>query len=306
MSGFDHEAVLYEGEEGFLTEMLPYVREGIEAGESVLVAVSKRKIGLMRDELGLDSDAVEFADMALVGANPARIIPVWRDFVDRHVAGGSAGRGIGEPVWDGRTPEEIVECQHHEWLLNVAFEDGPAWKLFCPYDVSALDPDVIAAARHSHRAVLAAGTQSSSDHYEPDLAGRPFIGPLSEVPADAFRLVFRTDGVSGVRRFVSEVGKRSGLGPASTADLALAATELATNTIQHGGGAGMLHVWRDRSSVHCQVTDNGTILDPLVGRIRPVAGQQGGRGLWLVNQLCDLVQIRAVPQGTVVRLSQRI
>ena len=306
MTGFDHEAVFYDGEEGFLAAMVPYAQEGVDRGESVLVAVSRRKIHLMREQLGADADAVEFADMAAVGTNPARIIPVWRQFVDRHVEGGNGGRGIGEPVWDGRSPEEIVECQHHECLLNTAFDDGPAWKLFCPYDVSALPADVVSAARHSHRAVMAAGEQSASDHYEPDLAGRPFTGPLSDPPADAYELEFARAGITGVRRFVSELSKRFGLGPASTADLGLAATEIANNSVQHGGGGGVLRVWADPSAVHCQVSDNGDILDPLVGRIRPVAGQLGGRGLWLANQLCDLVQIRAVPKGTVVRLSQRL
>ena len=70
MTGFDHEAVFYDGEEGFLAEMVPYVREGIDAGEAVLVAVSKRKIALMREQLGAEGDAVEFADMAAVGTNP--------------------------------------------------------------------------------------------------------------------------------------------------------------------------------------------------------------------------------------------
>ena len=304
MTGFDHEAVFYDGEEGFLAETVPYVLEGIDAGEAVLVAVSKRKIGLMREQLGALAGGVEFADMATVGANPARIIPIWREFVDRHVAGGTGGRGIGEPVWDGRSPEEIVECQHHECLLNAAFDGGPAWKLFCPYDVSALAPDVVEAARHSHRAVMAGGAQTPSDTYEPDLAGRPFTGPLNDPPAHAMMLEFALDGITMVRRFVSEVSKRAGLGPAASADMALAATELATNSIQHGGGRGVLHAWGDSRYVHCQIADKGSILDPLVGRIRPAPGQLGGRGLWMVNQLCDLVQIRAVPDGTIVRLSQ--
>ena len=36
-----------------------------------------------------------------------------------------------------------------------------------------------------------------------------------------------------------------------------------------------------------------------------VHGQPGGYGLWLANQLCDLVQIRSLPAGTAVRLHMR-
>jgi anti-sigma regulatory factor (Ser/Thr protein kinase) len=38
----------------------------------------------------------------------------------------------------------------------------------------------------------------------------------------------------------------------------------------------------------------------------PEPGQLGGRGLWLANQLCDLVQIRCSPAGATVRLRMRL
>jgi anti-sigma regulatory factor (Ser/Thr protein kinase) len=51
-----------------------------------------------------------------------------------------------------------------------------------------------------------------------------------------------------------------------------------------------------------EVEDEGLIEEPLVGRIRPDHTQLSGRGLWLANQLCDLVQIRSGMHGTTVRL----
>ena len=41
----------------------------------------------------------------------------------------------------------------------------------------------------------------------------------------------------------------------------------------------------------------GRILDPLIGRGKPPADRVGF-GLWLANQLCDLVQIRSFPTGS--------
>ena len=35
---------------------------------------------------------------------------------------------------------------------------------------------------------------------------------------------------------------------------------------------------------------------------QPVLDQPGGRGLWLANQLCDLVQVRTFELGNVVRI----
>jgi hypothetical protein len=147
---FRHEALLYAGEVDFLTGTLPFIREGVAAGEPVLVVVSAAKVGLLRSALGGDADRVAFADMADVGANPARIIPAWRDFVDALDGGGRSARGIGEPIWAGRTPDELVECQRHETLLNLAFTGVPAWWLLCPYDTSALGGQVLAEARRSH------------------------------------------------------------------------------------------------------------------------------------------------------------
>jgi MEDS: MEthanogen/methylotroph, DcmR Sensory domain len=79
---FSHEALFYAGGDEFVDRTAPFIREGLEADESVLVVVNADKIEMLRSELGASADAVRFADMAEIGQNPARIIPAWRDFVD--------------------------------------------------------------------------------------------------------------------------------------------------------------------------------------------------------------------------------
>src|SRR4029453_14786804 len=133
--------LLYAGEVDFLAGTLPFLREGVAADEPVLVVVSAARIGLLRSALGRDADRVAFADMADVGANPARIISAWRDFVAPSQPARGRARGIGEPIWAARTPAELVECQRHETLLNLSFAGVPAWWLLCPYDTTALGPE---------------------------------------------------------------------------------------------------------------------------------------------------------------------
>ena len=101
------------------------------------------KIEMLRVALGHDTDAVLFANMAEVGSNPARIIPAWHEFVSRHAGTGRRMRGIGEPIWKERSADELIECQRHESLLNVAFGRGEPWWLLCPYDTERLDAAVI-------------------------------------------------------------------------------------------------------------------------------------------------------------------
>jgi anti-sigma regulatory factor (Ser/Thr protein kinase) len=86
------------------------------------------------------------------------------------------------------------------------------------------------------------------------------------------------------------------------ADLVTATSELAANSVMHGGGSGTLRLWRENGTLLAEVEDRGRIEEPLVGRLRPGIAQEGGRGLWLANRLCDLVQIRSGERGTVVRL----
>jgi anti-sigma regulatory factor (Ser/Thr protein kinase) len=89
-------------------------------------------------------------------------------------------------------------------------------------------------------------------------------------------------------------------------DLVLAAHELATNSIRHGGGSGLLRTWRDGESLVVEINDSGTIGDPLVGRELGSEFSEGGRGVWMANQLCELVQVRSSAAGTVVRLHARL
>ena len=48
--------------------------------------------------------------------------------------------------------------------------------------------------------------------------------------------------------------------------------------------------------------DTGQLDDPMVGRRQPPPTGENGRGLWLANQLCDLVQVRSTADGVVVRV----
>jgi anti-sigma regulatory factor (Ser/Thr protein kinase) len=304
--GFRHEAMMYAGLDEFVAGLVPFLRDGIAAGEPTLVVVDRQKIERLRAELGEDAGQVIFADMAEVGSNPARIIPAWRDFVSQH-AGERAIRGVGEPIYPSRDAAELVECQLHESLLNLAFADTPDFWLICPYDTTALSPDVIEEAQHSHPHVVEGELAWTSTRYRGlETIAEPFGAPLPEPPEDARGVAFESGGIDDVRGAVEYNSFNAGMSVDRIEDLVLAVSEIASNSIRHGGGAGELSIWRERDALICEVRDAGMINEPLAGRQLPELGRDGGWGLWLVNQLCDLVQIRSFESGTVVRLHMRV
>ena len=298
---FCHEALLYSGQDGFLAGIVPFLRDAVAAEEPALVVVSSGKIDLLRAALGDDADAVAFADMDDVGRNPARMIPDWQAFVDRHGPGRRL-RGIGEPVWPGRRGPELTECVRHEALLNVAFDGQAAWSLLCPYDTSTLDPDVVEAARRTHPVVREGTDREPSDAYSGEAVLDLADGPLPEPPGRAEQLRFSAGPLDGVRRYVADHAARAGVGAEGTEELVLAVNEIATNSVRYGGGGGVLRVWQDPDGLVCEVRDAGRVTDPLIGCERPPTDAERGRGLWMVNQLCDLMQLRSFDSGTVVRL----
>jgi len=309
--GFAHLALLYAGIDDFVQGTAAFLRDGFEAGEPMLVAVSATKIDLLRDELCdemlAQPDLLRFVDMAALGLNPARIIPAWRAFVDTHAANATNGtrcRGIGEPVWAERTPAELVECQRHESLLNVAFDGDPPWNLLCPYDTTTLAEAVIDEARRSHPVIVTDDVAAASDHYRQVLALDDLFG--GELPAPSVKpdeLHFETGSLAHVRAFVALQGEIALLGSEVITNLVLAVNELAANSLRHAGGRGTVRIWCEPDLLVCEVVDDGRILEPLVGRVAPDRDQEGGRGLWMVNHLCDLVQVRSTPNGNVVRIS---
>jgi len=303
--GFRHEALLYAGEDEFVVKTGTFVRDGLEAGEEVLVVVGGRKIELLREHLGDDARHVLFADMARIGRNPAWIIAAWRDFVAARERSGRRLRGVGEPIDGSRDPDALVECQRHEALLNVAFAGSRSWWLVCPYDTSVLGPSVVSEALRTHPHVTNGGSHASELWVGLDACAARVEAPLPPAPGDALSLTFTRNELAAVRDRVAKRLWALGVDASTIRDLVLAVHELASNSVQHGGGSGTLRLWAEDRFVLAEVEDRGRIADPLAGRVRPAADGARGRGLWLATRLSDLLQIRTSGDGSVVRIRMR-
>jgi len=305
---FAHSAFVYHDDTEYAAVLAPFVREGLAVGEHVLVVAEPSRLAVLRSALGGDADRVEFGDMLELGRNPARIIPLWQQFLDRSVADGRGARGIGEPVHGGRCPHELSECVQHEALLNVAFDGGPGWSLVCPYRAGQVSTASIAAAHHTHPTMVSSAGWHACDDYGVDVRHPELLaGPtLPRPPGGAPAMCFGVDRLHDVRVTVHRLAAEHGIDARRAADLELAISEIATNSVLHGGGRGRLRWWVDDGALVCEVVDGGRVIDPLAGRRRPNPASIGGYGLWLANSICDLVQIRSSSTGTTVRAHMRL
>jgi anti-sigma regulatory factor (Ser/Thr protein kinase) len=301
MTAFVHEALFYRGTGEYLAGTVPFVQTGVDQGEPVLVAAPPGRVRLLSAALGDKAAGVRFVDMTSAGRNPGKIIPwVLNAFVDEYA--GCPVRIIGEPIWAGRSAEEYPACVQHEALINVAFAASPL-TILCPYDVAALPRDVLADAACTHPVLVDVAARRRSPAYsDPDEVLAAFNQPLVEPAPDTPALNFDAPGLPRVREFVARHGARAGLTRRRVGDLQLAANELATNAVTHGGGRGLLRVWRAGGRVVCEVRDRGRVLARLAGRLPPSPDSLSGRGLVLVNYVADLVRIHTGPGGTAVRL----
>ncbi len=246
--------------------------------------------------------------MTHLGRNPGRILAALQEFADRHA--GRSARIVGEPIWPGRSRAEVLEATRHEALINTAFAGRQA-TILCPYDVLGLPAAVVSDARRTHPTLLEDGKALLS----PDYADAASVcadcdDPLPEPEGGAPWLAYTHGQLSEVRAYAEAFARGTALSAARRGDLVLAVGEAAANSLAHGGGSGAIRLWSTAGAgagagagVVAEIRDGGHLADPLAGRRRPaLASAEGGRGLWMIHQLCDLVEIRASDCGFTLRL----
>jgi anti-sigma regulatory factor (Ser/Thr protein kinase) len=290
---------LYRGIPEYLNALTAFVDEGLQAGEPVMVALPGSKGDAVHDRVNFEGTF--FVDMAELGGNPGRIIPAVEEFLQQHP--GRPARFVGEPIWSGRRAAEIAEATRHEALINLALADSPVTVL-CPYDGDAVPAGALDCLWRTHPEVTDAGFSEPSPTYgDPTEVCADGAWPLSARPTGVEVRQFHSESdLANIRVWVQQFGWRAGLSVDRVDDLVLAVSEVAGNSIRHGGGRGDLSLWWDEGAVICEIRDAGHITDPLVGRHAP-GPDHDVTGLWLVNQLCDLVEIRSGSGGTQVRLT---
>jgi anti-sigma regulatory factor (Ser/Thr protein kinase) len=290
-STLQHDALPYSGSGGFVATAVSVVRGALDHGALPVVLADHQQITQVRAALGASTARVLGFDMSIAGRNPARVLPAVQHFVDANPDQQLVC--VGEPVRIDDRAAVVDEVELHEWLLGLPAFHIWNCRLTCAYDASALPPQVIAMMEATHRP------------HAPDPArevDRVRAESLPPRPVASDELGVDRTTLHALRGFIAGRAEKAGLDDERVDDLVYAVNEVVTNSICHGEGRARVSIWAEERSVICEVRDRGWIRDPLAGRVAPRENKATGRGLWLVNQLCDLVQLRSSPAGTTLRL----
>jgi anti-sigma regulatory factor (Ser/Thr protein kinase) len=301
-AGHFHEAGFYGSDAEFLALILPFVEEGLAAGEPVVIGYDDRKSDLLRSRL-TDPSSVEFIVDRGLYATPTRAIATYRRLFEFHVALGAGQIRIAGDVPHPGNGREFEGWDRYECAVNTVWQDFPVWGR-CLYDTTTASAAVIDAVERTHPRLLAsAGSRYRSGRFQelaefealppvpdPLEAVTPSIELIDRPPAEARRALIRI--ASG--RLEAKTLK----------ELIQAASEAAGNAIYHGEPPVTVRIWATSRRIVVSVHDCGPgPADPLAGLVPATQDPLlPGWGLWLIHQFdIDTALIRS-GDGFTVRL----
>lgn len=301
---FSHNALIYDSAEGFADVALPFVRDGIEAGEPTLVRIRRDNARTLTEALGGDARQADIAPAEEFYETPARTRDKLLDWIDRNDGQGKRVRVLGEPPWPVGSEAAMREWERYEAVANVVFWSFDA-SLGCLYDERLLPSDVIDSAAATHPVLTdPEGSGESSAYSRPELfCERLNAQTPTRTGHPLIQMPFDLDNLDAVRSLVESEGAAVGLRGSKLMDHMIAVDEVATNAIQHGASPARLKLWREPGEIVWEVSDTGAgIRDPLAGQIAPDPSALRGRGLWMARMICDALEFRTDQDGTVVAL----
>jgi anti-sigma regulatory factor (Ser/Thr protein kinase) len=293
-----HNALVYESQEEYLARSVPFLRDGLEAGEGAIVAHTKPGLAMMREELGPDAAHVTFVDISSAYTRPARTLAAYHKVYAEQLQKTPKLRAVAD-VQFGHDPAEWDLWTGYEAVFNRSFGHLPAWVL-CSYNSNGTPDPVIEGVWQTHPEVVDGKMWSTSDDYEDadDLLRRliPSPEPLSELRSIPFGRTVDELREQLARELVAEH-----VPEARVLDMLLAATEIAANANEHGGGMEDVRVGRARGRFVCEIVDRGDGFDdPAAGYLAPRPGV--GTGLWVARQLTWRIEFFRSPAGFTARM----
>jgi anti-sigma regulatory factor (Ser/Thr protein kinase) len=293
-----HSAFVYDSEDEYVARSVRFLREGLEAGEGAIVANLRPGLAAMREALGSDADQVRFVDVSSTYTRPAQTLAAYHQVYVEQLQETPSLRAIGD-VQFGLDPEEWDLWTGYEAVFNRSFGHLPAWVL-CSYDANKAPDPVLEGVRQTHPEVLTDdGWNMSGDYEDPDGLLRR-LTPESTPLADLRSIPFGRNLEEFRERLAPELITEK-VAESKILDMLVAASEVATNAREHGGGIEEVRVGRADGRFVCEVVDRGIGFDdPAAGYLAPREGV--GKGLWIARQLTWLIEFFRSPSGFTTRI----
>jgi anti-sigma regulatory factor (Ser/Thr protein kinase) len=293
-----HNAFVYHAEDEYVSRSVAFLREGLAAGEGAIVANTREGIAAMRDALGSDAAHVTFVDGSAAYTRPARTLASYHKVYAEQLRKTASLRAVAE-VQCGPNPDEWDLWIGYEAVFNRCFAHLPLWVL-CSYNLNGLPDPVVQGVWQTHPEVVGDDGWSTSDRYEdPDRLMRAITPEPVRLP-DLRQVAFGRD-VEEFREHLARELVAEHVPEAKVLDMLLAATEIATNALEHGGGVEEIRVGRVDGRFVCEIVDRGSGFDdPGAGYLAPRRGL--GTGLWVARQLTWRIEFFKSPQGFTARI----
>jgi anti-sigma regulatory factor (Ser/Thr protein kinase) len=306
-----HAAAVVGSQDDLLAVALPFLDEGLRAGDLVALTCPPDTVAVLSRELGERAVAVESEPrMSLLGARAPDALAMAGRYLERATSSGSGRLRVLSEIDFGPDPANWREGQRFESVFNRLMGDAPI-DAICIYDRRRLDPAVVASAAATHPVLVEETRWSVNPRFQDPGAYVPSL-PLPREPFEDGDPAFAVENARTL------AGLRHQLGATIAAlvpdrdqqeDLHLAASEIAANAFRHGVRPVSAQVWTDGDRIVCVISDRGTSYsDPFCG-FMPAHGldlSRGGMGLWLARKLWDHVDVLPTDQGLTVRLSTRV
>jgi len=298
-----HEAGFYRSDAEFGALIVPFVEEGVAAGQPVILGYDDRKASLLRSWLD-DPAAVTFIADSSLYATPARAIAsYWQMFEDLTAAGATQIRIAGDVPHEGNGGR-FAGWDRYESAANTVWDRFPVWSR-CLYDATTAAPRVLDIAARTHpRIVLPSGQYEHSRRYEDAADFQPLPANPDPLERSAPAIELSDPSAAQVRHAVTSIG--GGRVPDTALDdLVIGVGEAVSNARQHGRPPVTARIWAGSGRILVHVHDTGPgPADPLAGLV-PVWTGPGlpGAELWLMHMLdLDVALIRS-RDGFTVRLA---
>jgi anti-sigma regulatory factor (Ser/Thr protein kinase) len=300
--GHFHEAAFYASDDEFRQLIVPFVEEGLDAGEPVIIGYDERKSTLLRGWLP-SSCMVTYITDADLYATPAGAIANYRKLFAQHVADGAHQIRIAGDVPHADNVGRFGGWDRYESAVNTVWGEYPV-RSVCLYDAATVSTEVRDVVERTHPRLLSAtGERRANRRFEDSSIFVGLPATLDVIEASAPLVEISNATAAQARHAVRRVGSNE-LDENTLSDLVLAVSEAVTNALVHGKPPTLVQIWTEADRVVIHVWDSGQGPTHRHAGLIPVTDsvRGAGLGLWLVHQLDVDVDLMPAPDGFTIRL----